>query len=185
MKNIKLISLAVLLVMAMIGCGKAQENTENAEKESETVVENQTTDNQKTEDSKTENQETEDAKSEEKVDFEKVENTQSGLQQTINEKQDGDYPVPEPEETETEYSHNTLIVMVKEGTKRDQVQAICDSYNLEIKYSYGSISGYALTSEKTLTDEELEGLIKSIKEYNFVTSVEKDYVMHLDGNPAE
>ncbi len=102
--------------------------------------------------------------------------------------------VPEDEEAEDEeseelegsepqdpsYSHNTVIVMVEEGTTLEQVEDMCDDYNLSILYNYEIISGYALSTGQQLTDKALDSLIASLEEYDFVLGVEKDYIMDIN-----
>lgn len=195
MNNIKLLALGITLILSITACGKAQDADETKdsqavgkaviEKADDLKAEDKDASEEKTEDGieksnsgKTNSEESE----QEKVELEKVE---SGQDTTSDRFKDGDFTVPEIDDSAREYSHNTVIVMVKEGTAESQVQQICDSYNLEIKYSYNTISGYSLSSKKELTDKELNELIKSIEEYNFVLSVEKDYVVELDGDVAQ
>ena len=88
--------------------------------------------------------------------------------------------VPELEEPVQEYSMSSLIVMVEEGTTEEQIQELCNSYNLEVMYKYDVISGYALSIKDTINDQQLDSLIESIESYNFVTGVEKDSIIQLD-----
>ena len=194
MNKIKLLALLITLILSIAACGKAQDADEAkdsqavgdavTEKADDLKAEDKDASEEKTEDS-TEKSNSENTKSEEseqeKVELEKVEPDQGT---TADRFKDGDFTVPEIDDTGREYSHNTVIVMVKEGTEESQIQKICDAYNLEIKYSYDTISGYSLSSKKELTDKELNELIKSINEYNFVLSVEKDYVVNLDESEA-
>ena len=88
--------------------------------------------------------------------------------------------VPELEEPVQEYSMSSLIVMVEEGTTEEQIQELCNSYNLEVMYKYDVISGYALSIKDTINDQQLDSLIESIESYSFVTAVEKDSIIQLD-----
>ena len=91
--------------------------------------------------------------------------------------------VPELEELEEpvqEYSMSSLIVMVEEGTTEEQIQELCNAYNLEVMYKYDVISGYALSIKDTINEQQLDSLIESIESYNFVTAVEKDSIIQLD-----
>ncbi len=81
---------------------------------------------------------------------------------------------------ESQYSHSSLIVMVEEGTNEEQVQEMCNDYNLSIMYAYDVISGYALSIDEELTSQQLDSLINSLEKYDFVLGVEKDYIMELD-----
>ena len=194
MNKIKLLALLITLILSIAACGKAQDTDEAkdsqavgdavTEKADDLKAEDKDASEEKTEDS-TEKSNSEKTKSEEseqeKVELEKVE---PGQGTTADRFKDGDFAVPEIDDNGREYSHNTVIVMVKEGTEESQIQQICDAYNLEIKYSYDTISGYSLSSKKELTDKELNELIKSIEEYNFVLSAEKDYVVNLDESEA-
>lgn len=194
MNKIKLLALGITLILSITACGKAQDADEAkdsqavgeavTEEADDLKAEDKDASEEKTEDS-TEKSNSEKTKSDEseqeKVELEKVE---PGQDTTADRFKEGDFSVPEIDDISREYSHNTVIVMVKEGTEESQIQQICDAYNLEIKYSYDTISGYALSSQKELTDKELNELIKSINEYNFVLSVEKDYVVNLDESEA-
>ena len=88
--------------------------------------------------------------------------------------------VPELEEPVQEYSMSSLIVMVEEGTTEEQIQELCNAYNLEVMYKYDVISGYALSIKDTINDQQLDSLIESIESYSFVTAVEKDSIIQLD-----
>jgi hypothetical protein len=87
---------------------------------------------------------------------------------------------PELEEPVQEYSMSSLIVMVEEGTTEEQIQELCNAYNLEVMYKYDVISGYALSIKDTINDQQLDSLIESIESYSFVTGVEKDSIIQLD-----
>ena len=195
MNKIKLLVLGITLILSITACGKAQDSDEAQDSETvgEAITEkaddlessDKDISEEKAKDSKDESDDEKtktDESESEKVEFEKVESDKGTAADRLK---DRDLTVPEIDDSAREYSHNTVIVMVKEGTAESQVQQICDSYNLEIKYSYNTISGYSLSSKKELTDKELNELIKSIEEYNFVLSVEKDYVVELDGDVAQ
>ena len=191
MNKIKLLALLATLILAITACGKAQgedDVADNQTVEEVTADEITKSEDESKEEPKDSKDESDDEKTKtdesesEKVEFEKVESDKGTAADRLK---DRELTVPEIDDSAREYSHNTVIVMVKEGTAESQVQQICDSYNLEIKYSYNTISGYSLSSKKELTDKELNELIKSIEEYNFVLSVEKDYVVELDGDVAQ
>ncbi|MBE5920421.1 MAG: hypothetical protein E7272_11345 [Pseudobutyrivibrio ruminis] len=194
MNKIKLLALLITLILSIAACGKAQDADEVGDSQAVGEAVTEKADDLKSEDKDASEEKTEDSteksnsektktdeSEQEKVELEKVE---PGQDTTVDRFKDGDFTVPEIDDTGREYSHNTVIVMVKEGTEESQIQQICDAYNLEIKYSYDTISGYSLSSKKELTDKELNELIKSINEYNFVLSAEKDYVVNLDESEA-
>lgn len=80
------------------------------------------------------------------------------------------------------FSHNTIIVYVKNGTSEEEIQTLCKKYNLQVLYIYKNFSSCALSSQEPLTDKELEELITKVESESFVLSVQKDYIMSLDSN---
>lgn len=80
------------------------------------------------------------------------------------------------------YSHNTIIVYLENGTSEEEIRALSEKHNLKVLYIYKNFSSCALSSEKTLTDNELNLLIKKIESEPRVLSVQKDYIMSIDSN---
>ncbi len=80
------------------------------------------------------------------------------------------------------FSHNTIIVYVKNGTSEEEIQTLCKKYNLQVLYIYKNFSSCALSSERFLSNSELNKLIKKLESEPCVLSVQKDYIMNLDSN---
>ncbi len=80
------------------------------------------------------------------------------------------------------FSHNTIIVYVKNGTSEEEINSLSRKYSLQVLYIYKNFSSCALSSQEPLTDKELEELITKVESESFVLSVQKDYIMSLDSN---
>lgn len=82
------------------------------------------------------------------------------------------------------FSHRTVIVYLENGTSEEEINALCKKYKLQVLYIYKSFSSCALSSQETLTDKELDELIKKVKSEPLVLDVQKDYIMSLDSDDS-
>lgn len=78
-----------------------------------------------------------------------------------------------------EYSHNTVIVMLVDGTVAEDINKLASDYQLNVVYNYTVINGCALSSDKELTEDVLSDLIEKLSSDRRVLSVEKDYIYTL------
>ena len=74
----------------------------------------------------------------------------------------------------------SLIIMLDENTSDEQIQELCDTYNLDLMYNYDIISGCAVSINEDLDEAGVESLMASLEEYDYVLGVEKDSVVTLD-----
>lgn len=86
----------------------------------------------------------------------------------------------EGEESQEDFSHNTIIVSLQNGTTNEEIAELAARHNLNVLYIYKNFSSCALSSPKTLTDSELDSLISEVQKDEKVLAVQKDYIMHLD-----
>ncbi|MCR5607019.1 MAG: hypothetical protein K6F69_09435 [Treponema sp.] len=77
------------------------------------------------------------------------------------------------------YSHNTIIVMLVNGTTADDIKRLASDFNLDIVYSYSVINGCALASKKELSEVELSTLLEKLTSDSRVLTAEKDYIYTL------
>lgn len=85
-----------------------------------------------------------------------------------------------PHSSSENFSHNTVIVSLKNGTSDEEIKKLAEKHNLKVLYNYKNFSMCALSSEKTLNDKELSTLISELKKEKIVLNVEKDYIMHIE-----
>ena len=86
------------------------------------------------------------------------------------------------DESGADYSANTLILLLDPSASDEDADALCEKYGLAIKYRYSILSGIAVMTEHTMTAEELDALIASLEAEEIVTSAERDYIAHIDGD---
>lgn len=78
------------------------------------------------------------------------------------------------------FSHNTIIVYLENGTSQKEISELAQKYNLQILYVYKNFSACALSSQKTLSTEELNALISALESEPKILSTQKDYILNLD-----
>ena len=84
-----------------------------------------------------------------------------------------------------EFSHNTVIVAVDaELLDTAKVNVLCEKYGLSITYDYETFEMYALSSEKEMSDEELNKLIDDLSQEEGILSVSKDYICYTTSDPG-
>jgi len=82
------------------------------------------------------------------------------------------------------YSHYTVIVSVERKFEEDELNALLEKYNLNLKYDYQTMNMYALSSPVELSDEELDELINNLLKEDNIIAVNKDYISQLDTQPV-
>lgn len=79
-----------------------------------------------------------------------------------------------------EFSRNSVIVYLKNGTSVKKINELAEKYNLSVLYVYQNFSACALSSGTSLSDSALDSLISDLEKEDCVISVQKDYIMRLD-----
>lgn len=89
-------------------------------------------------------------------------------------------------QAEEEGNTSTIIISVDEDFTDQDIDSICHKYDLKITYDYDTLSMYALTTEKTVTEDELDQLIEDLSAEDGILLVEEDgTVQALDEEEAE
>jgi hypothetical protein len=80
-----------------------------------------------------------------------------------------------------EYTANTLLISLNEGSSEDEVYALAERYGMEVMYIYQNFNMCAVKLPRDYSDAEFKDLIRQLKKEPIVNDVSRDAIMHLYG----
>ncbi len=78
-----------------------------------------------------------------------------------------------------EYTSNTLLISLKEGTYEEDVYALAGKYGMEVMYLYQNFNMCATKLSRDYSDAEFATLIRQLEKEPIVLAADRDAIMHL------
>ena len=92
-------------------------------------------------------------------------------------------PAPEAEEKEEEtvvYEGTTVIISCDDAFTEEDLNALLKKYDLQIKYTYSMMHGYALSASYKLNEKAAKKLINDLLKEEGIVSAELDHETKID-----
>ena len=108
------------------------------------------------------------------------ENPKVDISAVLKNERNIDFPTEEEISSKKDYSAKNIIVSLKDELSEESVNKLASDYNLTVLYFYRNFKLCALSSEKSLTDSEMQSLMNLLKNDERVNFVERDGIIRLD-----